>query len=163
MDFLLARFGRARADPSSFPPPHRSKSRPRAGTLPASFQNNGAPALSLPNRDLSSAFGPTVFSQGGWAPQTPPAGAGRAAHPADSVRSPGSSTGGYGEPDALRTLDYLGLDNDSSPVHGLAPFTDRDLNSSGSLLMPPTRLRSNTVATTPFKLGSRRFALILTL
>lgn len=88
--------------PSSSSSSNPSASRLRSGSLTALAPTSGS---------LSSAFGPgtNVFSSGDWTPR-PVQQAAAAANPRpDDVRSPDGSA--YGD-EHVRTLDYLGLDDE---------------------------------------------------
>ncbi|GAA5938472.1 hypothetical protein JCM3775_000901 [Rhodotorula graminis] len=157
-----------------------------ASTSSASHSRLRSGSLTLPSSSLSSVFGSGVFSSGDWSPNTLGNGAPGGSSPAapgpprrlggvGDVRSPDESA--YGEDSHLRTLDYLGLADESSgpsnaasesllpsstsafaPAYSAAPM--QRLGSAGSVqpsssglngfgAATHSRLRSHTLAAFP--------------
>lgn len=108
-------------------------------------------SLTLPAAGLSSAFGQGVFGSS-WAP--PSMGA-RIPEEIRSIHSTESSV--YGDESHVRTLDYLGLDDNSSQTQGEYPsgFGSPPSGHGGGGRddlynhVSPGRLRANTVAGLP--------------
>lgn len=108
---------------NSLLPPHSSNNSISNNTSAASRLRSGS--LGLPSSSLSNAFGPTVWS-GGWGnSSTTPNGT----LVGNDARSPESST--YGDDSHLRTLDYLGIDNDNNSNSGSGIFGDVNGGADG--------------------------------
>ncbi|GAA6012454.1 hypothetical protein JCM11491_004337 [Sporobolomyces phaffii] len=84
---------------------------PNSTVAPSRLRSGSLTALPPTSGSLSSAFGPgtNVFSSGDWTPRPVQTGGGPTRKPLDDVRSPDGSA--YGD-EHVRTLDYLGLDDE---------------------------------------------------
>lgn len=125
-------------------------------------------SLTLPPSSLSSAFGPGVFSNADWTTRTDRSGSDpttRLSTLASDPRSPDESS--YGDDSHVRTLDYLGLAEETSSSGGgandslltSAPLPATAVNGrstalSGSLAPPMQRLGSTgSIQHAPSALG----------
>ncbi|GAA6062356.1 hypothetical protein JCM10212_005698 [Sporobolomyces blumeae] len=90
---------------------------PSSASSPSRLRSGSLTALPPTSSNLSSAFGPgtNVFSSGDWAPRPSRAVGTPTSKMVDDVRSPEGSA--YGD-EHVRTLDYLGLDDEPTVGRG---------------------------------------------
>ncbi|GEM09661.1 RNA binding protein Jsn1 [Rhodotorula toruloides] len=101
-------------------------------------------SLTLPPSSLSSAFGPGVFSSADWTTRTDRSGSDpttRLSTLASDPRSPDESS--YGDDSHVRTLDYLGLAEETSSSGG---GTNQSLLTSAPLYGTGVNGRSNSLS-----------------
>ncbi|BGO89605.1 hypothetical protein NBRC10512_001544 [Rhodotorula toruloides] len=101
-------------------------------------------SLTLPPSSLSSAFGPGVFSSADWTTRTDRSGSDpttRLSTLASDPRSPDESS--YGDDSHVRTLDYLGLAEETSSSGG---GTNESLLTSAPLHATGVNARSNSLS-----------------
>ncbi|GAA6027084.1 hypothetical protein JCM8097_006098 [Rhodosporidiobolus ruineniae] len=131
--------------------PFASALLPTASSISSSHSRLRSGSLTLPSSAISSAFGPSVFSSGDWTPRTPSGQRETTSIHAnstltstsaamDDLKSPDGSA--YGDDQHVRTLDYLGLAEEtpttaSSGLYDAGEGISGASSSSSSSLAPP--------------------------